>query len=58
MIQDQGNNIAESEKDFEGYTILYIEHWKENVRRVHMTKDKSFYIVYAKEEYTKNLIEQ
>lgn len=56
MKQDNGHNIAESKADFIGYEILYIEYWKEGVKRVWMKKDNSMYIVFSKEEYTQNLV--
>lgn len=57
MKQDQGNYIAESKADFEGLEILYIEYWKEGVKKVWARKGNSFYVIFAKDEYTTELVE-
>lgn len=61
MKQDQGYYIAEDENDFIGLEILYIEYWKEGVKRVWARKcgqaHSVFYMIFASDELTKNLIE-
>lgn len=61
MKNDQGNDVAESENDFDGMLIVWIEHFKEGVKRVWATKQSgsmtSFYMIYAADKFTKHLKE-
>jgi len=50
--------VSSSANDFTGWQLLGWEQWKEGVKRVHVRKDRTFYIVFAEDSHVERLIEK